>query len=148
MLIAAACGVLVLAGCSGDEASEPTSGPTVVRMPVSGNHLVVAGPVDDSEAGSERLTGQPVFVNGCLGAQAGTKTYLVAWPSGTNVAGPDSDAIEYDGQVLEPGSSFVGRGTFVSTRPLPRQFPTLPSRCLAANQEKIAWVQRIDEIEE
>lgn len=148
MSIAAACGVLAVSGCSDGGAAEPASGPTVVEMPVSGNQLVVAGPVDDSEAGNERLTGKPVFVNGCLGARAGTKTYLVVWPSGTTVAGPESDAIEHDGQVLEPGSSFVGRGTFVTSQPFPRQFPTLPLRCLAANQEKIAWVQRIDEVEE
>lgn len=146
-MIAAACGVLVLSGCSDEGTAEPTTGPTVVELPVSGNQLVVAGPVDEAEVGSERLTGKPVFVNGCLGAQAGTKTFLVVWPSGTTVAGSGSDAIELDGKVLQPGGSFVGRGTFVSSQPFPDQFPTIPLRCLAANQERIAWVQEIDEIE-
>ena len=147
VMIAAACGVLVLSGCSGDEESpEETTGPAVVEMPVSGHSLLVAGPTED--VGQERLTGKPVFVNGCLSAQTGTVTYLVVWPSGTNVDRAGSDAIEIDGEVLQPGGSFVGKGVFVTAQPFPEQFPQIPIRCLAANQEKIAWVQEIDEITE
>lgn len=146
MMSVAACGVLVLSGCSGDESPEPTTGPTVVEMPVSGSSLLVAGPTD--EVSDERLSGRPVFINGCLGAETGTTTYLVVWPSGTNVDRADSDAIEYDGEVLEPGASFVGKGMFVSAQPFPDEFPDIPLRCLGPNQEKIAWVQEIDEITE
>lgn len=146
MMTVAACGVLVLSGCSGDDSAEPTTGPTVVTMPVSGASLLVAGPTD--EVNDERLTGKPTFVNGCLGAQAGTKTFLVVWPSGTTVDRSDSDALRINGEVLAPGASFVGRGTFVSAQPFPSQFPDIPLRCLAPNDEKIAWVQEIDEITE
>lgn len=147
VMIAAACGVLVLSACSGDEESpEETTGPAVVEMPVSGHSLLVAGPSE--EVGQERLSGTPVFVNGCLGAQTGTTTHLVVWPSGTNVDRAGSDAIEIDGDVLGPGGSFVGKGTFVSAQPFPEQFPEIPLRCLGPNQEKIAWVQEIDEITE
>jgi hypothetical protein len=146
MMIAAGCGVLVLSGCSGDDSAEPTSGPTVVKMPVSGHSLLVGGPVD--EVNQERLSGKPTFVNGCLGAQTGTATYLVVWPDGTNVDRADSDAIEIDGKVLEPGASFVGKGTFVSSQPFPEEFPEIPLGCLGPNEEKIAWVQEIDEITE
>ncbi len=148
MLIAAGCGVLFLSGCSGDDSGsgEPTSGPTVVEMPVSGHSLLVAGPTDD--VNDERIAGKPMFVNGCLGAQSGTTTFLVVWPDGTNLARADSDAIEIDGEVLEPGGSFVGKGTFVTAQPFPEQFPEIPLRCLGPNQEKIAWVQEIDEVTE
>lgn len=146
IVIAAACGVLVLSGCSGDEEPPETTGPAVVEMPVSGHSLLVAGPTD--EIGQERLTGKPVSVSGCLGMQTGTVTYLVVWPSGTNVDRAGSDAIEIDGEVLQPGGSFVGKGTFVTAQPFPEQFPQIPIRCLAANREKIAWVQEIDEITE
>lgn len=146
MMIAAACGVLVLSGCSGEDSPEPTSGPTVVEMPVSGSSLLVGGPAD--EISDERLTGKPVFVNGCLGAQSGTTTFLVVWPSGTTVDRADSDALEIDGEVLVPGGSFVGKGRFVSAQPFPDQFPEIPLQCLGPNQEKIAWVQQIDEITE
>ena len=147
VMIAAACGVLLLSGCSGDEdPPEETTGPAVVEMPVSGHSLLVGGPTE--EVGQERLSGKPVFVNGCLGAETGTTTYLVVWPSGTNVDRAGSDAIEIDGEVLGPGGSFVGKGTFVSAQPFPVQFPEIPLRCLGPNQEKIAWVQEIDEITE
>lgn len=146
-LATAVCGVVALSGCGGDDESpEATAGPAVVTMPVSGHSLLVAGPADDVQ--DERLTGKPVFVNGCLGAQTGTQTFLVVWPDGTTVAGADSDSIEYDGQVLEPGGSFVGRGQFVLAQPFPEQFPEIPLKCLGPNQEKIAWVQKIDEIQE
>lgn len=146
MMTAAACGVLVLSGCSGEDSPEPVTGPTAVEMPVSGSSLLIAGPTD--EISDERIIGKPVFVNGCLGAQSGTTTFLVVWPSGTNIDRADSDAIEIDGEVLEPGGSFVGKGIFVSAQPFPRQFPEIPLRCLGPNQEKIAWVQKIDEITE
>jgi hypothetical protein len=147
MMIAAASGVLVLTGCSGDdESAEPTTDPTVVEMPVSGSSLLVAGPAD--EVSDERLTGKPVFVNGCLGAETGNQTFLVVWPSGTTVDRSDSDAIVLDGEVLEPGGSFIGRGLFVTAQPFPDQFPDIPLQCLGPNQEKIAWVQEIDEIAE
>lgn len=146
MMTVAACGVLVLSGCSGEDSPNPTTGPTVVEMPVSGSSLLVAGPTD--EISDERLSGKPVFVNGCLGAQTGTTTFLVVWPSGTNVDRADSDAIEIDGEVLEPGGSFVGKGTFVSAQPFPEEFPSIPLQCLGPNEEKIAWVQEIDEITE
>lgn len=146
MMTAAACGVLALSGCSGEDSPESTPGPNVVEMPVSGSSLLVAGPTD--EVSDERLSGKPVLVNGCLGAQSGTTTFLVVWPSGTNVDRADSDALEIDGEVLEPGGSFVGKGTFVSAQPFPDQFPDIPLQCLGPNQEKIAWVQEIDEITE
>lgn len=142
-----ACGVLLLSGCGGgEEAPEATPGPTTVEMPVSGHALLIAGPADDVK--DERITGKPVFVNGCLGAQTGTQSFLVVWPDGITVAGSDTDAIEYDGKVLEPGGSFVGRGQFVLAQPFPEQFPEIPLKCLGPNQEKIAWVQEIDEIQE
>jgi hypothetical protein len=147
VVVTAACGALLLSGCgSEDEAANATPGPTTVQMPVSGHSLLIAGPAD--QVADERLTGKPVFVNGCLGAQTGTQTFLVVWPDGTTVAGSDSDALEYDGEVLEPGGSFVGRGRFVVAQPFPEQFPEIPLKCLGPNQEKIAWVQEIDEIQE
>lgn len=147
VLTAAVCGVLVLSGCGGDEESpEPTSGPTAVEMPVSGHQLLVAGPAPTVH--DERISGTPVFINGCLGAQAGTESFLVVWPSGTTLAGSESDALEYDGEVLGPGGSFVGRGRFVVAQPFPEQFPEIPLKCLGPNDQKIAWVEEIDEIQE
>jgi hypothetical protein len=145
-MTAAVCGVLVLSGCSSDDSEPEVEGPTVLAMPVSKSALLIAGDVD--EPSEEKLTGKPVFVNGCLGAQNGTTTFLVVWPDGTNVASPDADALEYEGEVLEPGSSFTGRGTFVTSKPFPEEFPTIPLKCLSANQEKIMWLQEIDEITE
>ena len=50
--------------------------------------------------------------------------------------------------MLQPGGTFVGQGKFVYAQPFPEQFPDIPIRCLGPNQEKIAWVQEIDEITE
>jgi hypothetical protein len=148
MIVAAACGVLVLSGCSDDggDGGEPSQGPTAIEMPVSGSTLLVAGPVE--EVDGERITGKPVFVNGCLGAQSGTTTFLVVWPSGTTLDRNDTDSLRLGDQVLDPGGSFVGHGKFVDAQPFPRQFPDIPLSCLGPNQEKIAWVQEIDEINE
>ena len=147
VMIAAACGALVLSGCSGgEESAEETAGPAVVEMPVSGHSLLVGGPAE--QVGRERVSGTPLFVNGCLGAQEGTSSFLVVWPSGTNVDRAGSDAIEIDGEVLGPGGSFVGKGTYVFSQPFPEQFPDIPLRCLGPNQQKIVWVQEIDEITE
>lgn len=148
-IVAAVCGVLALSGCSDDgEAGEPSEGPTAIEMPVSGSTLLVAGPVD--EVAEERITGKPVFVNGCLGAQSGTTTFLVVWPSGTTLARNDADSLRFgdDDLVLDPGGSFVGRGTFVNAQPFPFAFPDIPISCLGPNQEKIAWVQEVDEVNE
>jgi hypothetical protein len=142
-----ACGVLVLSGCSDDGgAGEPSDEPTAIEMPVSGSTLLVGGPVDEVE--EERITGKPVFVNGCLGAQSGTTTFLVVWPSGTSLDRNDADSLRFGDQVLDPGGSFVGRGTFVNAQPFPTQFPEIPLSCLGPNQEKIAWVQEVDEVNE
>ena len=142
VLSGALSGVL-LAGCSDDAPDEP-DGPTLVTMPVSKSVLMVGGPLEDED--DEVLKGKPVFVNGCLGAESGEKTYLVVWPSGTNVAGPDTDSLRVGDQVLEPGQSFTGRGTYVTDKPFPVQFPEIPLKCLAPNQENIMWVQEITEV--
>jgi hypothetical protein len=147
VIAAAACGVLVLSGCSDDgDAGEVNEGPAVIEMPVSESTLLVAGPAD--EIGEDRITGKPVFVNGCLGAQAGTTTFLVVWPSGTSLERNDTDSLQFGDLVLDPGGSFVGRGTFVNAQPFPTQFPDIPIKCLGPNQEKIAWVQEVDEVNE
>ncbi|MFC6285762.1 hypothetical protein ACFP3Q_01130 [Nocardioides sp. GCM10027113] len=139
-----------LAGCGGDDASPAAEGPTAIEMPVSGNSLLVAGTPD--EVGDVRFEGTPRFVNGCLGAEAGSaeglKNYLVVWPDGTTVAGAEDDSLVLDGDVLEPGSSFVGKGIEVSGQPFPDEFPDIPIRCLGPNQENIWWVQEIEEITE
>ena len=145
LLVTAVLGA-ALTGCSDDEPSAETDGPTLVQMPVSESVLMVGGQVPDGDAGDERTAGKPVFVNGCLGAQNGGKSYLVVWPAGTNVAGADSDAIRIGDEVLEPGQSFVGTGTFISGQPFPEEFPQIPLKCLAPNAEKIMWVQEISEI--
>lgn len=147
LVTAAVCGVVLVSGCSSDDdEAEATTGPAVISMPVSQSALLVAGPVSDPA--DEQLRGKPVSVNGCLGAVSGEITYLVVWPDGTTVAGPDSDALQIGDDVLEPGQSFVGTGTFVTGKPFPAQFPELPLKCLGANTEKIMWLQEIDEISE
>jgi len=143
VLVAALAGALLLGGCSDDAPDEP-DGPTLVTMPVSESVLMVGGPLEDTD--DEVLKGKPVFVNGCLGAESGDKTYLVVWPSGTNVAGPDTDSLRIGDQVLDPGQSFTGRGTYVTSKPFPVQFPEIPLECLAPNQENIMWVQEITEV--
>ncbi len=144
--MAAACGVLVLAGCSDGEGAEPSAGPTAIEMPVSGATLLVAGPVD--EVAGERITGKPVIVNGCLGAQSGTETFLVVWPSGTTLDRSDTDSLKLGDRVLGPNASFVGHGTFVTEPPFPDALPEIPLHCLGPQQEKIAWVQEVDEVTE
>lgn len=143
VIVAAACGVVLLSGCSGAD-GDATQGPALVKMPISESVLMVGGPV--SEVDGEVLKGKPVFVNGCLGAASGDKNYLVVWPDGTNVAGPDNDSIQFGDEVLEPGQSFTGKGTFVDTNQLPQQFPQIPLKCLGPNEEKIMWVQEITQI--
>lgn len=146
VIVAAACGVLLVSGCSGDDetSSDAPQGPTLVTMPVSGSVLMVGGSVTDVD--DELLKGKPVFVNGCLGAETAEKTYLVVWPDGTNVAGADSDSIQVGDEVLEPGQSFVGTGTFVTGKPFPQQFPEIPLKCLGPNEENIMWVQKITDV--
>ena len=87
-------------------------------------------------------------VAGCLGAQTGTQTFLVVWPSGTKVVGSNASAIEVGDHTIEAEQSFVGKGTFVSGQPFPTQFPEIPLQCLGPNEEKIAWVQEIDQVNE
>lgn len=141
--LVAALAAALLAGCS-DDAPQESDGPALVAMPVSKSVLMVGGPLEEPD--DEVLKGKPVFVNGCLGVQSGEKTYLVVWPSGTNVAGPDSDAIRIGDQVLEPGQSFAGRGTYVLGKPFPVQFPEVPITCLGPSEENIMWVQEITEV--
>lgn len=145
-IAAAACGVLVLSGCSGDggDDQDATEGPALVSMPVSGSVLMVGGPVD--KVGEELVEGKPVFVNGCLGATNGEKNFLVVWPDGTTVAGPDDDSIRLGDDLLEPGQSFTGKGAYVDTKAMPEQFPEIPLSCLGPNAEKIMWVQEITSI--
>jgi hypothetical protein len=148
---AAACAALLLTGCGSDEDAAPAvEGPTVIDMPVSGNRLMVGGEPD--EVGGERFEGKPTFLYGCLGAESGSaegmKQHLVVWPEGTTVAGGEDDSLKIGDEVLEPGSSFVGRGISVSKQPFPEGFPDIPIQCLAATQDTIWWVQEIDEITE
>lgn len=144
-VIVAACAALLLSGCSGDdETQDGPKGPALVTMPVSKSVLMVGGPV--RETGEELLKGKPAFVNGCLGATSGDKNYLVVWPDGTNVAGPDTDAVRFGDEVLEPGQSFTGKGALVDTKAMPQQFPDIPLKCLGPNEELIMWVHEITEI--
>jgi hypothetical protein len=150
-MTASMCAALLLTGCGSDEEAAPAAeGPTVIDMPVSKNRLMVGGEPD--EIGSERFEGTPTFLYGCLGAQAGTaegmKQHLVIWPEGTTVAGSDDDSLKIGDEVLEPGSSFVGRGISLTGEPFPTQLPQIPLQCLGANTEKIWWVQEIVEINE
>lgn len=143
--VAASC-VLVLSACSGDDegGGEGSTGPAVAELPGSGAQVLVAGPTDD--AGQERITGKPVVVNGCLGAETTDKTFLVVWPSGTALATEDGDGIRVGDHLIDPDTTFVGTGTLVFAQPFPEQFPSIPLRCLGPAQEAIAWVQEVDEV--
>ena len=138
----------VLSGCGSSGSDPATDEPTVVTLPQSGNSLLVAGPTS-GEPLTERLIGKPVPVSGgCLGAQSGTKQFLVIWPHGTTVSTAEGESLQVDGEQLPPGGSFTGTGGWVTSKPFPAEFPDVPLKCLAPNQEKIMWLQEITQTEE
>jgi hypothetical protein len=107
--------------------------------------LLVAGSF--SGQGTDDITGTPTFVNGCLGGKNDEKEFVVVWPDGTRVTGPDDDTIIVDGHSIPEGSTFEAKGYFVH-QPFPAQLPPIPLRCQAGGQTEVAWVQKVTSVTE
>lgn len=134
---------LVLAGCGGDPVG--IHGPKVVKLPVSKQVLLVAGPFNGSAG--DTMTGAPKFVNGCLGLNVDGTEYVAAWPDGTAVTSESDDTIVVDGHSIPDGSTVTVKASVVH-EPLPDELPEIPPYCLAGDLTAVAWVHRVTKVEE
>jgi hypothetical protein len=137
--------VLALAGCGGPK--KGIEGPAAVKLPVSGQVLLVAGAFHATDMG-EVMEGTPKFVNHrCLGFLSGDQVYVAVWPNGTRIASADDDSIIVNGHEITPDSNFSMRVSMVH-QPFPKQFPELPLPCIGDGLQAVAWVHQVTRVEE